>query len=424
MQWADGIGLLLLGLLFGLAPFIANELIGLILVCCAAYWLLLTLSDDVTAETTQPGFTPIHLVVLLYWSIALIATAQSPVKAAAFVGWQKLTLYLALFALMARLLRSPQLRSGLITLYLHVSLIVSVYGIRQWIFGATALATWTDPESPTSKATRVYSYLGNPNLLAAYILPAVIFSIVAIFAWKGWGPKALALVMAGVNLTCLTFTGSRGGWIGLVVSLFVLLVLLGHWWSVHLPQPWKTWLIPVLLGTLAGALLIAIAVVEPLRDRVFSMFVGRQDSSNNFRMNVWAGVWEMIQDRPILGIGPGNVAFNKVYPLYQRPRYTALSAYSIPLEITVEAGLIGLSCFLWLLVVTFNQGWLQLQRLRRQGNREGFWLIGAIATMLGMLGHGFVDTVWYRPEVSTLWWLMLALVASYYTSRPSAIENQ
>jgi putative inorganic carbon (HCO3(-)) transporter len=89
--------------------------------------VLITLSNE--AET---GSTPIHLLVMLYWGIATVATALSPVKMAAFTGWSKLTLYLLLFALCARVLRSPRLRSWLITLYLHVALIVSVYGLRQW----------------------------------------------------------------------------------------------------------------------------------------------------------------------------------------------------------------------------------------------------------------------------------------------------
>ena len=64
--------------------------------------------------------------------------------------------------------------------------------------------------------------------------------------------------------------------------------------------------------------------------------------------------------------------------------------------------------------MTLNQGILQLQRLRSQSSREGFWLMGAIATLLGMLAHNVGDTVWYRPEVNTLWWLMVAVIASYY----------
>ena len=409
MQWAEELAALFVSLVFCLAPFVSNELVGVLLVACAGFWVLLTLSDDAKTK-----LTPIHLLVLLYWGIATIATALSPVKVAAFTGWTKLTLYLLLFALSARILRSPRLRSWVITLYLHVALIVSVYGLRQWFFGAKALATWVDPESPLSKITRVYSYLGNPNLLAGYLLPAVVLSLMAVFAWRGWVAKTLAVTMFCVNAACLVLTFSRGGWIGLLVSVFAILVLLVYWWSVQLPPFWRTWSLPILLVTLSLLLLLALLFVEPVRERVFSIFAGREDSSNNFRINVWAAVVEMIRDRPILGIGPGNTAFNKIYPLYQRPRFNALSAYSILLEVAVETGLIGLACFIWLFLVTLNQGILQLQRLRSQSSREGFWLMGAIATLLGMLAHNVGDTVWYRPEVNTLWWLMVAAIASYY----------
>jgi putative inorganic carbon (HCO3(-)) transporter len=417
MQWAEPIGVLLVSSVFVLSPFIPNEIVGVLLFGCAAFWVLLSLADQVNSPdgAIQTGFTPIHLLVLLYWTIATLATALSPVKAAAVVGLTKLTLYLLLFVMMARILRSPRLRSWLITIYLHVATFVSIYGMRQWFFGATALATWVDPESPLSKTTRVYSYLGNPNLLAGYLVPAIALSIAAVFAWRGWLPKALALLMAVLNSSCLILTFSRGGWIGLVVVFFAFAILFAYWWSVYLPSFWRTWLLPALLGGLIGILILGMLFVAPLRDRVSSMFVGRQDSSNNFRINVWAAVTKMIRDRPILGIGPGNTAFNKVYPIYQvSPRYTALSAYSILLEICVETGVLGASCFLWLLLVTFNQGAIQLQRLRDASSAEGFWLMAAIAAMLGMLAHGLFDTVWYRPEVNTLWWLMVALVASYY----------
>ena len=182
-----------------------------------------------------------------------------------------------------------------------------------------------------------------------------------------------------------------------------------------MPPFWRTWSLPIIVGGLIGILVLAVILIEPLRLRVFSIFADRQDSSNNFRRNVWDAVFEMIRDRPILGIGPGHNAFNKIYPLYQRPRYSALSAYSILLEIAVETGFIGLACFIWLLIVTFNTGYLQMRRLRQIGSIEGFWLIGAIASMVGMLAHGTVDTVWFRPEVNSLWWLIVALIASYWT---------
>lgn len=417
MQWGEPIGALLVSLVFALAPFVSTALIGILLFACAGMWLLLTLSDEI-GQGKFPAVTPIHWLVLLYWSIATLATAFSPVKVAAAKGWSKLTLYLLLFVLMARVLRSPRLRSWLITLYLHIALIVSVYGLRQWFFGAEALATWVDPESSLSKATRVYSYLGNPNLLAGYLLPAVALSLSAVFVWRSLACKALAGTMFIVNSACLILTLSRGGWIGFVMVIGAFLLLLFNWWSHKLPPFWRTWSLPLLLSISAVFVALAVMLVEPLRERVFSMFAGRGDSSNNFRINVWTAVNDMIRDRPWIGIGPGNDAFNKIYPLYQRPRYNALSAYSILLEIAIETGKIGLSCFLWLLIVTFNQGWSQLRRLRTDKHRDGFWLMGAIAALLGLLAQGLTDTVWYRPEVNTLWWLMVGLIASYYTVLP------
>jgi putative inorganic carbon (hco3(-)) transporter len=416
IQWGDTIAAGLLSVVYALAPFVSSTLIGLLLTACVGFWLLLTLSDE--AAPRIPSVTPIHLLVLLYWAVAAVATALSPVKKVAFNDLTTLTLYLLLFALCARVLRSPKLRSWMIVLYLHVSLIVSIYGMRQWFFGAPPLATWVDQESAFSKTTRVYSYLGNPNLLAGYLLPAVVFSLVAVFVWQGWIKKALALTMFVVNTACLILTFSRGGWIGLVVAFLTVMALLVYWWSIEMPRFWRTWSLPIILGGLIGVLLLAVIFVEPVRLRVVSIFADRKDSSNNFRRNVWDAVFEMIRDRPIIGIGPGHGSFNKIYPLYQHPRYTALSAYSVLLEVTVETGYVGLAAFLWLLIVTFNTAFLQMQRLRKLRSADGFWLIGAIATMAGMLAHGTVDTVFYRPEVNSVWWLVVGLIASYYTYTP------
>ncbi|WP_234489049.1 IctB family putative bicarbonate transporter [Oxynema sp. CENA135] len=417
IQWAEAIAVALVALLFALGPFVSTTLIGVLLLASGAYWALLTVSDS-----GESGFTPIHLMLFLYWGIATIATAMSPVKQAAFSGWVKLTLYLVLFLLMARVLRSPRVRSLLIAVYLHVATIVSVYGLRQWFFGAEASATWSDPTSPGSEVTRVYSYLGNPNLLAGYLLPAVMLSVAAIFMWRRTLPKALAVTMTAVNGACLILTFSRGGWIGLVVALFVLTLLFVDWWSVRLPEQWRVWAVPAVLGLTAATIVLAVALVEPIRDRVSTIFAGREDSSNNFRMNVWEAVFEMIRDRPIIGIGPGNNAFNKIYPLYMRPKYTALSAYSIFLETAVEMGFIGLFALLWTIAVTIYQGIVQLHRLRDRADPQGYWLMAALAIVAGMLAHGLVDTVWYRPQINILWWLAIAIVASFYGASASS-EN-
>ncbi|MBE9044374.1 putative bicarbonate transporter, IctB family [Pleurocapsales cyanobacterium LEGE 10410] len=413
-QWSEAIGACLISVVFLLAPFVSTALIGILLIAVAAYWVLTT----VTASS-RLVITPIHLLVFLYWCVATIATAFSPVKSAAFNGWVTLTLYLVLFALAAEILRSPKLCNWIITSFLLTALVVSSYGVRQEFFGVQQLATWNDPNSALANDTRVYSYLGNPNLLGGYLLPAIALSVAAIFLWRGWIQKTLAIIMVMVNSACLYFTDSRGAWLAMAVLIGVLLLLFYAWWREYLPRFWQTWLLPLVFGSLASILLVAFISLEPLRLRLTSIFAGREDSSNNFRINVWEACLRIIQDYPLIGIGPGNDAFNQIYPRYMNSRYPALSAYSVYLEHIVEMGYIGFGCFVWLLAVTFNHGIRQLARLRTKQNKRGIYLLAAIAATASLAFHGFVDTVWYRPQINTVWWLVLAIIASFYEDLPA-----
>ncbi|MEM8720949.1 MAG: IctB family putative bicarbonate transporter [Cyanobacteria bacterium P01_G01_bin.39] len=408
-QWSNAIATGIISVLFLLAPYVETSLIGVLLIAVACFWIL----NTVTASK-KIVITPVHFLVFLYWCIATIATAFSPVKAAAFNGWITLTLYLALFSLAAQVMRSTKLCNWIITSFLLTALIVSSYGVRQEFFGVQQLATWNDPTSALANDTRVYSYLGNPNLLGGYLLPAIALSIAAVFIWRGWIQKSLAAMMFIINSACLYFTDSRGAWLAMAVLFSVLLLLFYYWWQKFLPRWWQVWLLPLVFSSLGGLLLVALISVEPLRIRLLSIFAGREDSSNNFRINVWEACFRIIKDYPVIGIGPGNDAFNQIYPRYMNSRYPALSAYSVYLEHLVEMGYLGLGCFIWLLAVTFNHGLRQLGRLRQSQNQRGLYLIGAIAATASLAFHGFVDTVWYRPQINTVWWLLMAIIASFY----------
>lgn len=412
LQWGEAIAAILICIILLFAPFVSTSLIGVLLFACGAFWALLTLADKL-----KIGMTPIHFWVCVYWGISAISTAFSPVKKAAFSGFVKFSLFLFLFFLAARALRSPRLRNWVMTLYIHVSLWVSSYGIRQEFKGVEQLATWNDPTSKLAEDTRVYSYLGNPNLLASYLIPAVALSLAAFFIWKRWLPKTLAAIAFLINTACLFYTDSRGGWIAMMALFFVFALLLRYWWAKYLPVFWRIWFVPLMMGMGAGLIVTAVVFVEPLRLRVMSIFAGRGDSSNNYRINVWEAVFKMIKDYPWVGIGPGNSAFKQIYPLYARAGYdNALGAYSIFLEHIVEIGWLGFISFIGLILGTLSQGLQQLAKLRENRSRQAFWLMAAIAFTVGLSIHGLFDTVWYRPQVNVLWWLGIAAIASFYPS--------
>jgi putative inorganic carbon (hco3(-)) transporter len=413
MQWGDEIGAILTALVFVLSPFessLSTDLIGFLLAGVAAFWVLLTLADE-----RSGGITPIHITIFAFWVISAVATGLSPARDAAIGGLGKVSLYLIAFAMLARLCRSARIRDWLIGVYLHIALLVSVFGVNQSIYGAKQLATWVDAESSLAKTTRVYSYLNNPNLLGGYLLPAIAFSIAALFIWKGWLRKTLALTMVVVNTYCLQATYCRGAWIGAILMLVVAAALVYYWLRPILPKFWRSWALPIVIGGLATLFGIAVIFSSSLHDRVFSIFSDRKDSSNNFRINVWTAVREMIHNRPILGYGPGDRVFKKIYPIYQvSPRFSALGAYSVFMETIVEVGFVGFTCFIWMLVVTLDCGVRGLIRLRQARDPQALWLIAAIVSLVGIMSQGVADTVWYRPVLQTLWWLCVGIVASFY----------
>ncbi len=420
--WREGSRLLsakflgvLLVVLLATLPFLENAQTGVIGGAAAIAWLMLWLSDRRDAQDqTVPIWTPIHTPLITYWAIAVIATLLSPVRVAAMDGLVKLTIYMLAFVSLSRLMRLGW-RSILVGTYLATALVVCAYAVQQWYLGAPELATWTDVTSETAGITRVYSFLGNPNLLAGYLMPALPLGAIAAIHWRSWGMKILGAIVAILGAFCITQTQSRGGLMGLAAESFTLVLLLVYWWGKRLPN----WTLSTVFGGMAGAIALGTILVPTLRKRVGSIF-GTEDSSNAFRVNVWGSVLNMIKAKPILGIGPGNKAFNQIYPQYQRSGYSALGAYSVPLELTVETGIIGLVCYGWLIFTIFYQGWISLNRLRRDRDSSGLWIIAAIATLAGMMVHGLVDTVWYRPQVQLLWWLAIAIISSFYIVVPVA----
>jgi putative inorganic carbon (hco3(-)) transporter len=412
MQWGDEIGAILAALVFVLAPFVSTDIIGLVMSGVAAFWLLLTLADD-----RDGGITPIHVTLLLFWAVSALSTGLSPAREAAIRGLSLLSLYLLFFVMVSRLCRSAKIRNWSIGIYLIISLVVSVYGVNQSIYGAKQLATWVDAESTLARTTRVYSYVGNPNELAGYLLPAIAFSVAAVFMWRGWLQKTLAVVMVIVNLWCLQATYSRGAWVGAIVMMLVAVSVVYYWLRPSLPKFWRSWALPIALGGIFVISSVAIVLIPNLRDRVFSIVSGSKDSSNNFRMNVWIAVDRMINARPIWGWGPGDRVFKKIYPTYQvSPRFSALGAYSIFLETLVEVGAIGFASLMWAIVVICDCAVRGIIRLRQTGDTQVYWLMAAFAAVVGLLVQGATDVVWYRPTIQTLWWLCVAIIASFYRS--------
>jgi putative inorganic carbon (HCO3(-)) transporter len=134
-SWREGSRLLsakflggLLVVLLASLPFLENAQTGVIGAAVAIAWLMMWLSDRRDGEDqTVPIWTPIHLPLISYWAISLLATLISPVRVAAMDGMVKLTIYMLAFVSLSRLMRLGW-RNIFIAAYLISALVASATG--------------------------------------------------------------------------------------------------------------------------------------------------------------------------------------------------------------------------------------------------------------------------------------------------------
>ncbi len=407
-------------LCLGLKQF-SNDKEGLAIV--AGFGLALWLGGKVLGgkETREGRATDV--LVLLYFAANIIAACASHYFVPSLKGLTKAIIYIASYFWFTSLVAKSEKRKTIVFVVLALTgMAVSLYGLYQYKIGVAPLATWEDP-TVDSKTTRIYSTLGNPNLLAGYLIPLLAVSLSLATMWfmrgKAWILAGLgALGIFGATLAATFLTGSRGGYMGIfaVVGAFLFIALCFFWKRNPKLR------IPLIIGVLvlgAGSL-VCLHFLPGFEQRVTSMFAGREHSSNSFRMNVYIASWKMFLDNWWFGVGPGNQTFRLSYGLYMRSGFDALGTYCVPLEVAVELGVFGLAVF----------GTLVINVLAKA--HEAFWsessytrwiYAGCAAGVIGLMIHGFVDTVFYRPQVQFMFWMLISILATAPGNGTKASES-
>jgi putative inorganic carbon (HCO3(-)) transporter len=355
--------------------------------------------------------TATDALVILFIGINLLATVSSHYFFPSLKGLSKMLVYASSYFLMSNQLTShPRRKLWLIIALVAVGTLVAAYGLYQYKIGVAPLATWEDP-NVENKTVRIYSTLLNPNLLAGYLVPLVPLSmslaVAALVNKQLW----LSLPASGCTFILITATflsGSRGGYLGMIASIAAFGSICAGWLWHHQrkARPYIVtiaFLLPVLCFVVVKAL-------PSFEQRFASIFAGREHSSNSFRMNVWLSSLAMLRDNWWLGIGVGNQAFVLAYGLYMHAGFDALGTYCVPLEVAVETGAAGLLIFVLILIAALCRGHISFWCPTANWQR---WLTAGVSSaMIGLIIHGLVDTVFYRPQVQFIFWLTLAILLS------------
>ena len=140
-------------------------------------------------------------------------------------------------------------------------------------------------------------------------------------------------------------------------------------------------------------------------ERFWTIFLGDKYSTNNYRIEVWLKSLEIIEENWILGIGIGNDVFRKVYALYMKPGFEALSPYSIYFQVLIESGILGL--FLFLTIIKKS-----IRVLLRVIKVSPIICLTIMLSLTGLLFQGLFDTVFFRLPVYSIFWFMVAALVS------------
>ncbi len=137
----------------------------------------------------------------------------------------------------------------------------------------------------------------------------------------------------------------------------------------------------------------------------------RNDSSTSFRMNVYNSSLQMIHDNLWLGIGCGNKVFREIYGLYMLSGFDALSAYSIFLETAVESGIFALIFYVLFLWFLLKEGIKSFNKTDSLNSK--IILSCGMLSIIGVIIHGFFDTIYFRPQIQLIFWVAVAVITIY-----------
>lgn len=396
-------------LVFLASTVMSSDVIGFI----ALITVFLTVVKILTKPDETLSCRGYELWLLAYFMIVVISLAGSTLFHLSLKGFFKTFTYMAFYFSLMQYLKNN--KSKIPYLLGAIGLCVSfeaVVGFLQNFSHVEEISGWQDVSglNPEEVMTRVYGTLKpfNPNLLGGYFVAGIpaLYGLSAYFlADRKYKLSIVGVVLALLSTLTLFLTGCRGSYIGMMVIFCSMFAVSAK----YLWKNYKTIYLSVVGGVVAFAT-SAILLVSSLRARVLSIFAMRQDSSNSFRFNVYHSSVEMFKDNWLLGIGVGNQNFREIYGLYMKTGFDALSAYNIFLEIAVESGIFALIAFVGFLITLVKNS---VQFILKSENTKAVILVATAAiSICAVCIHGFVDTVFFRPQIQFVFWTMVAIAGT------------
>ena len=299
------------------------------------------------------------------------------------------------FFLSANLLRTKSMIMHAVRAFALSSVVCAFYGIAEYFLGRASF-DWLDADMFGYISGRAVSFFENPNVLGTYLcfgapLTLALMSISHAKNKTRWFVGFVAIVI------CSVLTWSRGTWIGLAVSVFMMIACNKRLFSFSLCSllciPFASYLIP-----------------SGITERVMSIG-DMADSSTMYRLNIWRGCFDMLGEYGIAGIGTGDAAFARLYPKYAvSGAETAYHSHSLWMQLLLTLGICGFVIFLLMMMFFYQKS---LTSLKNNEDRELKHVIAAsMSGVSGLLVAGLFDYTWYNYRVYFVFFMIMGFVSA------------
>lgn len=204
-----------------------------------------------------------------------------------------------------------------------------------WVTFSTLLAVVMYYLGMTPNASGL---VGNRNLLATYINVAIVCAYLLHQETRDGARRIVLVTCLPVLFLGLALTFSRAG---LIVLVFALALV---WYRVVRQRKFL-----LLVGTIGMMCMLTFVLPAAFWQRAGSIVpaIRKQEDTFGTRLRLWRVALRMVEDRPIVGVGPGN--YVAAYPRYARGgdrAFESLVTHNAFMGIAAQTGVLGLGLFL------------------------------------------------------------------------------
>jgi len=384
-----------------LAPILPTMLVaGLCLLTLVSFIFKVIFDRHFEWKFDFTGFLIIGFMV-----ISLISALTSFVATASLQIFVIYAIFISFYFVLTNMIRNRKQFYALLVTFIISGTLVSLYGLMQYYFNLNITQAWLDEDMFVGIGMRVFSTLENPNVLGTYLLFTIPLAIGLMWSNKKWFTKITFAGIAGVMFLTLILTFSRGCWIALffAAGLYVTFVKGKIWGLALLVIPF----IPLILNLIPQNIVERITSIGNL-----------EDTSSNYRMNIWLASLNMIRDWWLGGIGLGTDAFMYIYPFYAFSAVFTMHSHNLYMQVLIESGIVGFSIFALVLVFAFKSvtnAWnkspanpaITSGKANAHTDKLSVMPVAIGVALAGFMVQGIFDHALYNYRMYSMFWIVI-----------------